>query len=78
MTYSLSPYASAVHFNTAFVADYTLISRSPVFSAGTFPILLGTEDPLAEKSVFFGFICSVIYSLSFSDFTLTRFKHFIA
>src|SRR5450755_197311 len=49
------------YFYTATVADDPLIADPFIFSAGTFVILNGPEYALAEQTIPFGFVGSVVY-----------------
>ena len=67
VTHSFSSDLCFCDFNTAAFADLALVTESLVFAAMAFPVLHGTEDTLAEKTVFFGFKGSVIYCFRFLD-----------
>src|SRR5205814_581337 len=51
VTHSLATNTSECHFDAATIADHTAIPDSLVLSAVAFPVLHGTEDALAEKSI---------------------------
>src|SRR5262249_10750775 len=50
------------------IADHPLVLHAAVFAAGAFPVLLGTENPLAEEAVFFGTIGAVVDGLRLLHF----------
>ena len=68
MPHSFSSHLGFCYFNTAFITDYALVSDLLIFSTVTFPVLLGTEYPFAEKSVWFRLERSVVDSFRFCDF----------
>ena len=57
-------------FNTAAIADHTLIADLLVLSAGALPVLGRTEDTLAEQTVTFRFLGTIVDSLRFLDFAI--------
>ena len=70
MTHSLASDLSAGNFNAALVADNAFISDSLIFTAMAFPVLGRSENPLAEQTVFFGFLSSVIDGFGLGDFAV--------
>ena len=61
--------------NAAAIAYNALITDLLVFSAGTFPVLLGTEDTLAEQTVTFRLLGTVIDRLRLLYFTIRPFTN---
>ncbi len=60
VAHAFTPHAALGDLHTAAVADHTLETDFLVFAAGTFPVLGGTEDALAEQTVFFRFLRTVV------------------
>jgi len=60
----------ARHFHTATVANDAAMFDALIFSAGTFPILDGTENAFAKQAPLFRFECAVIDRLRVLHFTL--------
>ena len=53
MSHPVTPNGFFCHFNAALVTNDTFILNLLILTAMTFPVLAGSEDPLAEKSVIF-------------------------
>ena len=70
MAHTLSTYLAFGNFHTATVANSAFVSDSLIFTAVTFPVLDGSEDFLAEQTVTFGLVGTVIDSLGFQYFTM--------
>src|SRR5574344_1234381 len=51
------------NFNTTPITNYSFITYSLVFSTMALPILYWSKDSLAEQTISFWFICSVVDSL---------------
>ena len=71
---AFTSYFSASHFNTTLIADYTLIANSFISSALTFPIFSWSKNFLAEKTISFRLLSSVIDSFRLSYFTMRPFS----
>ena len=56
------------HLHAATVADDSFVLRSLVLTAGAFIIALWSEDPLAEQTVPFGAVGSIVDGFGFLDF----------
>src|SRR5262249_35671735 len=68
MPRALAADAAVRDFDAATVADHAFVLQARVFAAGALPILLRTEDALAEKAVLFGPISSVVDGFRLLDF----------
>src|SRR5688572_4894229 len=53
VTHALAAYAAQGDFDAATIANDAAIADALVFTAMAFPVLYGTEDALAEQTVFF-------------------------
>ena len=51
VAHALAADAAVRHLDAALVADDALVANALVLAAGAFPVLLGTEDALAEQAV---------------------------
>ena len=60
VAHALAAHAAQRHFNTAAVADHTLVLDPLVLAAGTFPVARRSEDPLAEQAALLGLECAVV------------------
>ena len=67
VTHSLSADAGLGDLNAASVTDHAFIADLLILSAIALPILLGTEDPLAEQAVSLGLQGPVVDSLRLCD-----------
>ena len=65
VTHTLTAYFLFGNFHTATVADNTFIANAFVLTAVALIVLYGTEDALAEQTVAFRFICTVVYRFGF-------------
>src|SRR5262249_18582396 len=63
----LAAYTAVRHFDTAAVADHSLVFHSAVLAAGAFPVFLGAENALAEEAVSFRTIGAVVDRLGLLD-----------
>ena len=66
--HALATNAAVRDFDAAAIADHALVLHAAVLAAGTFPVLFRTEDPLAEQTVFFGTVGSVVDRFRLLDF----------
>ena len=60
MSHTVTSYAGFGNLDTASVADHTSVSDLLILSAVALPVLAGSEDLFAEKTVLFGLECPVI------------------
>ena len=70
VSHSLSSYLCLSDLNAALVAYNALISDALILSAVAFPILCRSEYLLAEESVLFGFLSSIIDGFRFQNFAV--------
>jgi hypothetical protein len=63
MSATLTTYFLLSHFDTATVADNTLIADALVLTAGALVILRRTEDALAEQTVTLGLVGAIVDGL---------------
>ena len=70
VTHSLAAHLGARDFHAALVADDTLISYPLIFSAMALPVLGGSENALAEQTVFLRLLRPVIYRFGLGDFAV--------
>ena len=63
MSGTLTTYLLLSYLNTTTIADNTLITDTLVLTAGTLVILCWTEDTLAEQTITFWFIGTIVDSL---------------
>ena len=77
MPHALAADLGAGNLYAALVAHHALIAHSLIFAAVTFPILSRAENSLAEQSVLFGLLCTVVYSFRLSNLTVRPFADFI-
>ena len=70
MSHSLTTYGCLSDLHSALVADHTLVSDLLILTAVTFPILCGSEDPLAEKTVCLRLQGSVVDGLGLLHLTV--------
>src|SRR5205823_11652697 len=68
MAHALAANAAVRHFHAAAIADHPLVFHAAVFAAGAFPVLLRTEDALAEQAVLLGAVGAVVDRLRLLDF----------
>ena len=76
VTHSFPSDLCAGHFDTALFAGNALVTDTFIFTAMAFPVLHRSEDAFAEKTVFFGFLGSVIYSFGLGYLALGKFPDF--
>src|SRR5690606_22710460 len=62
------------NLDTAAVADDALVPDALVFAAVAFPILYGTEYPLAKQTAHFRLVCSVVDCLRLSHLAVRAFQ----
>ncbi len=74
VTHTLTTNLSFCNFNAAAVTDNALVANSLVLSAMALPVLSGSENSLAEKSVFFRFKGTVIYGFGLGYLTVRPFS----
>ena len=55
------------HLDAAAVADHPLVLHPSVLAASAFPVLFGTEDPLAEEAILLGPIGPIVDGLRLLD-----------
>src|SRR5262249_39013981 len=55
------------HLHAAPIADHPLVLHPAVLAAGALPVLLGTEDPLAEETVLLRAVRAVVDGLGLLD-----------
>ena len=68
VAHSLSSYSCSCDLNSAAVTNLALEADLLELTAVTFPVLGRSEYSFTEKTVSFGLLCSVVYSLrSFND-----------
>ena len=63
------------NFYPATIADNTFITNTLVFTAMAFIVLDRTENTLAEKTVTFRFVCTIVNRFRFQNFTTGVFKN---
>ena len=68
MSHSFPSYFGTRNFYAAPFADYALITNAFILTAMALPVLHRSENTLAEKSVFFGFLRPVIYGFGLCYF----------
>ena len=67
MAHALAADLGARHLDAALVAHDALVADALVLAAGAFPVLLGTEDALAEQPVTLGLERAVVDGLGLGD-----------
>jgi hypothetical protein len=67
MPHPLPPNPAVRYFDAATVTDNPLILGALILSAGTLPVPLGPEYPLAEQAVLFGPVRPVVDCLGLAD-----------
>ena len=70
MAHAFTTNARQGHFHAATIADDAAMFDALVFSAGTFPVLDGTENAFAEKAALFRFERAVVDRFGILDFAL--------
>src|SRR5688572_8741181 len=75
MTHALASYLLLGNFNTAAIADDAFVTNAFIFSAMTFPIFHGTENPLAEQPSHFRLVRSVVDRFRLRYFTVRAFQN---
>jgi hypothetical protein len=70
VTHTLASDLLLRHLHTAVVADDVLVTDSLVLTAVALPVLHGTEDALAEQTIAFGFISTVVNGFGFQDLSV--------
>src|SRR5207248_9360499 len=63
----LAPHPRVRHLDAAAVADHPLVLHPAILAAGAFPVLLRSEDALADQPVLLGTIGPVIDRLGLLD-----------
>ena len=71
MAHALTTDAGESHLYTTTVTDRSLVLDALVFTAGTFPVLGGTEDALTEQTTLFRLECPVVDGLRVLDLSTT-------
>ena len=74
MTHTFTTNLGFCNFNAAAVTDDALVANSLILSAMALPVLGGSENSLAEKSVFFRLKGTVIYSFGLGYLTVRPFS----
>src|SRR5574344_3169328 len=64
------------YFHSTSITDYTFITYTFVFTARTFIILRRTKNTLAEQTVTFRFVYTIIYGFRFCNLTKRIFQDF--
>ncbi len=67
----------ACNFDAATVADHALVPDTFVLAAAALPVLDGTENPLAEETIFFRLERSVVDRFRFGHFTKAPLTNFL-
>ncbi len=67
VTHPLATDTTVSHLHAATVADHPLVLHPAVLAASTLPVLLRTENPLAEQSVPLGLVRAVVDRLGLLD-----------
>ena len=70
VAHALAAHAGESDLHTATVTHDTLVLDALVFTAGTFPVLNGTEDTFTKEAALLGFEGSVVNGLRVLNFTL--------
>ena len=65
MSHTLTSNLLLRNLNTTTVTNDTLVPNTFIFTAMTFVILHRTEDSLAEQTITFGFVCTIVNRLRF-------------
>ena len=74
VTHTFTTNLGFCNFNASAVTDDALVANSFILSAVTLPVLGGSENSFAEKSVFFRLKCTVIYSFGLGYLTVRPFS----
>ena len=69
MSHTFTAHFLFSNFHTTTVADDTFITDTLIFTAMAFVILNGTKNALAEQTIAFGFVRTVIYGFRLQNFT---------
>ena len=69
MSHTFTAYFLFCNFYTTTVADDTFITDTLIFTAMAFVILNRTKNALAEQTIAFGFVRTVIYGFRLQNFT---------
>ena len=77
VTHTFATHLFLGDFNTTTVADDSFVTDAFVFSTVTLIVLDGTENAFAEKTVAFGFICTVVDGLGFENLAAGFFEDFL-
>ena len=77
MSSTFTTYLLFCYLNTTTIADNTLITDALVLTAGTLVILCRTEDTLAEQTIAFWFIGTIVDSLWLGYLTKRVFKNLL-
>lgn len=77
MSCTLTAYFLLSNFNTATVADDTLVPDALVLSAGALIVLCRTEDTLAEQTVALWLVGTVVDGLRFRNLTIGVLKNLL-
>src|SRR3954463_822427 len=67
VTHALATDAAQGDFDAAAIADHSTVANSLVFAAMAFPVLDGTEDPLAEQAVLLGLERAIVDGLGLQN-----------
>src|SRR5690606_19667149 len=68
VAHPLAADAAVSHLHAAAVTDHPLVLHPAILAAGAFPVLLRTKNPLAEQTVAFRTIRTVVNRLGLLDF----------
>src|SRR5262245_62132528 len=68
VAHALAADSTVSHLDPATIANHSLIFHSPIFPAGTFPVLFGSENALAKKPVFLRTVGAVVNRFGLFDF----------
>ena len=70
MSHTLTTHFFLGDFHAATVTNDAFVADAFVFAAMAFPVAGRSENLLAEESVAFGLICSIVDSLRLGNFTI--------
>ena len=74
MAHSLTTDFGFSDFDAALFADDAFVADSLISSAVAFPVTRRPEYSLAEKTVFFGFLRTIVYGFRLGDLTIRPFS----
>ena len=70
MSHSLATNPAMGNLDPATVTNHAFVFHATVFAAGTFPVLFGTKNPLAEQTVLFRTISTIVNRLGLLHLTI--------